>query len=62
MVHLYWSDQSGTAVVVGLLVGTPQRQTVNVTDLIGAHGYTSLPVHQPAAIFQLMNDLASVAF
>jgi len=62
MVHLYWSDQSGTAVVAGLLVGTPQRQTVNVTDLIGAHGYTSLPVHQPAAIFQLMNDLASVAF
>ena len=62
MVHLYWADQSGTAVAAGLLVGTPQRQTVSVTDLIGARGYTSLPVRQPAAIFQMMNDLAPLAF
>jgi hypothetical protein len=63
MVHLYWSSQSGTAVVANLIIGTrPGSQPVIVTDLIGARGYTSLPVRQPAALFQMMNDLAPVVF
>jgi hypothetical protein len=67
MVDLYWSNPSGTAVVAGLLVGTPGagpsgREVVNVADLYGPHGFTELPVHRLAGEFEIMNNVSVVAF
>ncbi len=66
-VDLYWSNASGTAVVAGLLVGTPRGdlydgQFVNVAGLFGPRGFTELPMQRFAGASEIMNNLSAVAF
>ena len=70
MVHIYWTNSSGSAVVANLLVGLKsasptQPQYVNAMDLFGAHGFAAVPLHLPGEAddtFTIMNDLNPVAF
>jgi len=70
MVHIYWTNSSGSAVVANMLVGVTSpgaasQQDVNVFDLFGAHGFAAVPLHLPSPsqeVFAIMNDLTPVAF
>lgn len=65
MVHIFWSNPSGTAVVASVLVGrdgTHGKQTVNVVGLFGLGAFTELPLRLPGTVSAIMNDLCPAAF